>query len=148
MIDLIFTHSRYAYMPFGTYGRVRCMYGDTTLGQWWTVEQSWNDNKPFHSCIPEADYECIREHYYRGNEDTIEFVDVPGRSEILVHVANWPMDVQGCIGIGTEIMGDSSRWGVANSGKAMRQLFDILYRKRPDAAIYWRIARRGGMMEP
>ena len=43
--------------------------------------------------------------------------DVPGRTYILIHAANYASDVQGCIGLGTSLMGD--RVAVSNSRKAV-----------------------------
>lgn len=42
---------------------------------------------------------------------------VPDRTYILIHVANFSSDVQGCIGMGTDLMGD--RIAVSNSRKAV-----------------------------
>jgi hypothetical protein len=43
--------------------------------------------------------------------------NVPDRTYILIHVANFSKDVQGCIGLGTGLMGD--RIAVSNSRKAV-----------------------------
>lgn len=45
------TLERFAYSPFGTFGKL--IYGDKTF---LTVERPWLGNKPYKSCIPEGVY--------------------------------------------------------------------------------------------
>ncbi|MFA0814108.1 DUF5675 family protein, partial [Microbulbifer epialgicus] len=53
-----------------------------------------------------------------------ELQEVPGRSKILIHTANYASDVQGCIGIGTAQA--PGAWWVTQSRKAIQELQDIL----------------------
>lgn len=71
-----------------------------------TVEDDWKDNAPGESCIPpgpgpaEVVYQMRRSWYYRGGYEAFEIMHVPGRSRILIHIANTEEDVKGCIGVG------------------------------------------------
>jgi hypothetical protein len=63
-----------------------------------TIERPWLDNKPNVSCIPAGTYTCKRVTRPKHGE-CFEVQNVEGRSAILFHVANYPEDVQGCIGV-------------------------------------------------
>lgn len=78
------------------------IFGVVTVGalELQTVEQPWRSNQPEISCIPAGDYELAPRRYFRGGYDAIEILDVPDRWPILFHRANWPLDVQGCVGTG------------------------------------------------
>lgn len=74
--------------------------------QLYTVELPWNHNQPRVSCIPAGAYLVMpyRSHRF-GNCYKVK--DVPGRSDILFHAANfggdarkgYACDLKGCIGI-------------------------------------------------
>lgn len=68
-----------------------------------TVERPWLGNRPNVSCIPAGDYELAPRRYFRGGYEAIEILNVPGRWPILFHRANWPADVNGCIGTGVSV---------------------------------------------
>ena len=52
-------------------------------------------------------------------------MDVPDRSYILIHTANWPHDVEGCIGVGDRFVSDALEPAVYNSKKTLAALMDI-----------------------
>ena len=108
--------TRHTYSPSGTFGIIRD--GDSSLV---TVERPWLDNETFISCIPEGEYLCKR---YSSSKypNTFEIKDVPGRTKILFHIANYPSDVQGCIGLGLELM--DYTYGVSQSRLAMKAFMD------------------------
>jgi len=91
---------RFLYHPKGTLGSL------TVEGErFYSVERPWQNNAPNVSCIPEGDYLVV----WRTSPKfglTWHITDVPERTHILIHVANFPEDVQGCIGLGTDLMGD------------------------------------------
>jgi len=73
-----------------------------------TVEKPWKDNKPFESCIPEGEYSLMphKSNKY-GNVlaivgGTVSHYKDGGfeRYACLIHTANYPHDVEGCIGLG------------------------------------------------
>lgn len=97
------TLERFAYAPDGTFGRLTLPMG----WQCYTVERPWAGNAVGESCIPEGVYDLelrpsnvvkrtSRGAFSRGFEVT----GVPGRTYIMIHPANWPDDVEGCIGVG------------------------------------------------
>jgi len=88
---------RLGYFPLGTYGTLTLPDGQILF----TVEQPWNNNKIAISCIPIGSYEVVPRPYYRGGYDAMEITAVNGRSHILIHIANTPSDVMGCIGLGS-----------------------------------------------
>lgn len=108
---------RFAYTPIGTLGRLTV--GDTTL---YTVERPWLSNKQNVSCIPQGHYQCERYSSQRY-PDTWEIVGVPARSLILFHAANFPHEVQGCIGLGLSMMGE--RVAVAHSRSAVEKFNEL-----------------------
>lgn len=95
--------ARFDRLQEGTFGKMLFPDG------WWcyTVERPWLDNKPRVSCIPDGVYSLglrysptvsriTRGRYQEG----WEIQDVPGRTYIMVHPANWPTDLLGCMGVG------------------------------------------------
>lgn len=89
---------RIASLPFGMFGRID--FGEKTL---YTVEREWKNNERMISCIPNGIYTCKRGFFNRGGYETIEICDVPDRSHILFHIANFPRELNGCIGLGESI---------------------------------------------
>ncbi len=72
-----------------------------------TIERPWKNNEPYVSCIPAAIYACQRSTYYGGDGvggkpdyPCFELQNVPNRTQIKFHIANYPHDVNGCIGVG------------------------------------------------
>lgn len=62
-----------------------------------TGEQDWEDNKKNVSCIPNGQYLCKRVNTPKHG-DTFEVTGVPGRTSILFHKGNLPLEhSQGCI---------------------------------------------------
>lgn len=117
---------RFAYHPEGTLGVI-----DFFEERFYTIERPWLDNKPNVSCIPVGVYDTGWRESPRFGE-TWHIKDVIDRTYILIHAANFPKDVQGCIGLGTGLMGD--RVAVSNSRKAVAR-FEELTRD-----VEWRLA--------
>lgn len=111
--------------------------GKLTIGNYsfYTVEKPWRANRPFSSCVPEGIY-AVQPHYSpKFKECYIFWGGTVGRAEsdlnegikrykCLIHVANWPSQVQGCIGVGKNIFEDGS--GVASSRQALSEIRGIL----------------------
>lgn len=78
-----------------------------------TCELPWKNNLPEISCIPAGVYP-VEPHNSAAHPNTWEVMNVPGRSEILLHTGNFPHapDTLGCILIGTAI-------GILNGEKAI-----------------------------
>lgn len=86
----------------------------------YTVERPWKNNKPHISCIQAGVYEAFT-RVSPTNGKVIELKDVPGRSHIQLHIANWAWQLEGCIGPGLERKPD----GVGESGAAMEDLYEL-----------------------
>lgn len=81
------------YHQSGTNGRL--MLGDKELCK--TIELPWMDNKVQRSCIPEGSYKLVKRYSERFHWH-FELLNVPGRSAILIHSANWALqELKGCI---------------------------------------------------
>ncbi|HHP0469564.1 TPA: DUF5675 family protein [Vibrio harveyi] len=112
----------------GTYGEL-FMNGERLC---YTVEREWNNNNPSISCVPAGTYTLKRHESPRFGEcfaleaPTLG-VTVYGpsvRTHCLMHVANFPHQLEGCIAPGTALHSD--KWGVANSKVAMSALLETL----------------------
>lgn len=66
----------------------------------YTIELPWRDNKRLVSCVPEGTYPVRWFLSGRWKRLVPVLVDVPGRDAIEIHVANFPTDIIGCIGLG------------------------------------------------
>ena len=110
---------RFAYLDSGTLGNL-------TIDDWscYTIERPWKNNAPNVSCIPEGTYAC---QPFSGNrfQDVIQVMDVPDRTFILIHVANFPHDIEGCIGVGDRFVSDALEPAVYNSKKTLQKLMEI-----------------------
>ena len=117
MTDSTIRLERFCYHPSGTLGVIKIK--EETF---YTIERPWLENQVNVSCIPTGTYDLERRDSPRFGE-TWYLPDVPDRSWILMHVANFPSDVQGCIGIGTSLMSD--RIAVSNSRTALKAFESI-----------------------
>jgi hypothetical protein len=65
-----------------------------------TIELPDNGNQPNVSCVPEGIYDVVK---YLSPEKGKVFLlkDVPGRSNIEIHIGNYKKDTKGCILPGT-----------------------------------------------
>ena len=125
---------RQAYFPFGTYGTL-----EVEGMRFSTCECPWLDNKKFVSCIPEGSYEVFRHSSKKfgecfilvGDGVQIEKSEV-FRDGVLVHSANWPDQLNGCISVGfglCPIPIGGRDWprslGVTRSRDAMKKLLNL-----------------------
>jgi len=100
----------------------------------YTVEKPWVSNKPFTSCIPPGAYKIHRYSSKRypscfslENHNLGVYLEKCERSirdHILIHIANFPSDVEGCIGPGLTL--HTERWGVGQSRLAMGELNKLI----------------------
>ena len=102
---------------------------DVTLGQLkheglllYTVERPWLNNQANISCIPDGSYRVKRVDSPRFGENMWEIAEVLDRTHILFHVANYPHNVKGCVGLGKGVFTDLS--GVTSSKKAISEFYN------------------------
>lgn len=129
-------------------------FSDPTMGthgfykiddvRYFTVEQDWEDNTPWVSCIPAGHYFVDPDRYNKGGYDALEVQGVPGRSQILFHRGNVMDDVVGCIavGVGRSYMSRPStdgvqKWAVSNSREAFTQLMTWANNERFLLVLDW-----------
>jgi len=118
--------TRFAQLDNVTIGRLSYAGKD-----FFTVEKPWRDNRPNISSIPDGTYTMERffdVNGYRSSKNITEdfvwqIVDVPGRSLILLHVANTANDVLGCIGLGLSVYPNLD--GVGSSRNAITQFYEL-----------------------
>lgn len=99
-----------------------------------TVEREWADNKANISCIPEGEYFVERYNSPRHGECWIvsggtvdKFSGGNGeRWGILLHAANYPTELAGCIAPVAKLMGNAARLGGGQSRNAFSALNDAL----------------------
>lgn len=111
--------------PDGTFGELRLDDPNSDL-ICVTVELPWNDNHPQTSCIPTGTY--IWNAYNSPKHGDVWMAEnVPDRSSIEIHPANWPSDLLGCIGPGENYTDNlDGRPGVTNSQVAFKSLKALL----------------------
>lgn len=87
----------------GTFGTIELPNGIVLF----TCEKPWRQNKPNISCVPEGTYTLrkrrsgIVERTSKGKYITgWEVTNVPDRTFIMFHIANWPHELEGCIAVG------------------------------------------------
>jgi len=114
------TIKRFAHHPTGTLGVMQIP--SNQLHTFYTIERPWLNNKPFESCIPLGEYSIKWKESPKFGM-CYEVENVEERTHILLHVANFPTDVVGCIGLGMDLMGD--RIAVASSKLAMEKFHDL-----------------------
>lgn len=88
-----------------------------------TLELPWRENVRNISCIPEGTYP-IRSRVSQKYGAHLHILDVPDRSLILIHEANFVRQLRGCIAVGkkhVDIDGDGLQ-DVTNSIITKRQL--------------------------
>ena len=115
----------------GTFGIWTFPYSETTRPGMTlaTVEKPWAGNKPMVSCIREGHYVIYRDKRPKQGDcfclinHTLGVSRYPEvgmiRHSILVHIANYASDVEGCIGPGTDVSANGGHWMVTHSRDAM-----------------------------
>lgn len=87
----------------GTFGLMSLM--DSVLH---TGELPWRDNQENISCVPAGTYTAVLLFSPHFNRSLFHLVDVPGRTNCMIHPANWMGDaakgykwqLEGCIALG------------------------------------------------
>jgi hypothetical protein len=97
-----------------------------------TVEKPWFRNMPFKSCVPDGHYKLVPFSSPKyGN--VLCMVDMDGevtkykevkskRYACLIHVANYAKEVQGCIGLGKEHVGQM----VTSSRASIKEFYNLV----------------------
>lgn len=92
------------YKKWGTIGLLRLADGAVLN----TLELPYKDNKVGVSCIKEGRYRVTKSHFYGGKnkgKKAFRLHNVEGRSGILIHIANYLSQLNGCIAVGKSRQG-------------------------------------------
>lgn len=116
----------------GTFGKL-----ETRGFSCFTVELPWRDNKRGISCIPRGKYDVVWNYSPSFKRDMYLIKDVPGRSGIRVHSANFAGDEQkgyrkqlyGCIAPGEKVGILDEQKAVLLSRVATKKFEDHMERK-------------------
>jgi len=100
----------------------------------YTVERPWDNNAP-GSALPNGPYQLEKATFatrgecygFVGPLDDGEYKDSVGlwqvpendRFACLIHSANWPSQLAGCVALGLRPAADADEWGVGDSRKAV-----------------------------
>jgi hypothetical protein len=129
---LIITLTRGPSTDQGTFGLLR--FGDLQVH---TVELPWRDNRPQRSCVPPGSYRCVIVNSPRfGRVYGVQ--DVPGRSSVLIHPANyggdvdkgWTTQLHGCIA-------PCQRVGVMRNPQGVNQAAGLISRPAWNQFMTW-----------
>ena len=117
---------RYSTGLAGTFGALLGPWGSRA-----TVELPWLDNAPDLSCFPLGVYRVAWTFSPHFGRFTYQVLDVPGRSGIRLHVANWPRNLLGCVGLGRRVakFGRPATWGVTNSASTLAEVEKAMGRR-------------------
>ena len=69
-----------------------------------SLELPWLDNQPNISCIPEGIYVVKMLYSNRFGRLMPTIMDVPDRSNVLMHAANFSSELRGCVATGKNSM--------------------------------------------
>lgn len=119
------------YTPNGTLGDLKVTRGREEVFSCHTIELPWNGNERGESCIPEGNY-LLRKRRSGVVERTSdgeylegwEVTGVPGRTYIMIHIANWADELDGCIAVGKYI--PPRHMMVNHSTDTFREFMDLL----------------------
>jgi hypothetical protein len=135
---------RYGSIPgIGTFGY---LHADAQV--FYTVEREWLDNEPFVSCLPAGGYHLVPHKSPKYGDCYCIINKAAGvyqwgsgvhvkRFACLFHAANWPTQVQGCVGIGQDIYHIDGKLGVTNSRQSMAKLKKLLGSNTHRLDIKW-----------
>lgn len=97
---------------------------DIELFNFVTIELPWLENKRRISCIPAGVYSAIKHNSPKFGQ-TLWLQEVPNRSEILIHSANFSRQLLGCIAPG-EIFIDIDKDGLKDVNNSRATMEKIL----------------------
>jgi hypothetical protein len=88
-----------------------------------SLELPYKDNKKYISRIPDGVYKCKSYKSFKISKGYI-LEDVANRSDIIIHTANTPSQIQGCIAPGMYTGEYKNEPAVLSSRKALDKLID------------------------
>lgn len=92
----------------------------------YALELPWHDNAPLISSIPAGTYGATL-RYDHTDHWRIELRDVPGRTNVQIHVGNTTEDTRGCILVGMQITSNLCGIAGGSSRPAYERLRTLFY---------------------
>lgn len=110
----------------------RATYGEILISgvKFVTIERGWHRNRPFVSCIPAGVYTCDFVFSPKFKRKTYLLNGVFRRTEIRIHPANLPEEVEGCIGLG-RFFGEINGQKAAMRSKVAVEHFEQILDSKP-----------------
>jgi hypothetical protein len=117
-----------------TYGLLKVVENDKILFQCKTIERGWLDNQSRISCIPAGKYNVVKTYSPRFKVNLYLVENVPNRSGIRLHSANFASQLNGCISLGSDWrdINKDGQLDLINS-KATHKAFDEIMENKPFA---------------
>lgn len=112
--------------------------GDLTYGTFSckTLERPWKNNERNISCIPKGTYNVKWSYSWKFMKYTYEILNVPNRSGIRIHSANYFFDLLGCITLGTGYSDlNHDAWADIINSKITVNKLENLLKKQPFTLI-------------
>ena len=93
-----------------------------------TLELPWKDNKEDVSCIPTGTYKYKKWFSPHFNRTVLRLENVPNRTNILIHPANYVSELRGCIAVGLyeKDINNDGLDDVSDSVYALKNLVDMV----------------------
>lgn len=95
----------------------------------YTIERPWKDNERGISAIPKGTYNWVKVGATQKIPyEHISILNVPGRSGICIHAANYYFQIEGCIAVGSDLV-DINKDGhldAVNSRNTFTKLMGVL----------------------
>lgn len=103
-----------------TYGNFKCN----------TLELPWKGNQHNISCIPKGTYSCVVHPFH--DKQMYEVLNVPNRTGIFIHPANYVTQLLGCIALGVNPadINHDGLMDVTNSGNTVSSFMDLFKGKQ------------------
>jgi len=115
------------------HGDLKQQLGDLTVGafSFKTMELSYKGNRRNISSIPTGRYQMKWTFSPRFMKYTYEIMNVPNRSGIRIHSANWYSQLNGCIALGTHYsdLNRDSHADIVNSSVSVNKMNAILNKR-------------------
>ncbi|MCG9624182.1 DUF5675 family protein [Vibrio mediterranei] len=119
------------YFQDGTFGTLHREDGSQVCV---IAERSWRNNLPGKSCVPEGSYQILPHkspkfgdcYALEASELGVTRQGPSLRTHILIHKANTPSQLQGCLAPGVDFGFVGNEWAVVNSKAAFEALMHEL----------------------
>ena len=114
------------------------------------IEQGWNNNEPYKSCITDGVYNFKKFNsprygrtyaFFNPHLGVTEFKDSSttylgyNRYACLVHSANWARQLQGCLALGRTLSKQPTEYMITHSKDTVNEFLSILNKENGDIMV-------------